>query len=146
MWKWPTDTSSTTVLSRCSSCQAAVPSEQIVYTTRTGCDFFGFTRHGRVIMLEAKEHQGPSLPIDVADGHGVKHHQMTHLRDCHRAGGIALVVWRRDREVAVLDVDMIERLSSGRRSVAWAAIPESFRRPLNVYCLDRELDLVSADA
>lgn len=102
--------------------------------TQTPCDFFGFTAHGRAILLEAKLVHSTSLPI--GDGsNGLQVHQWNELCDANRAGCMTLIAWGQRDKVAVIDVDMAKQFSHGRKSIPWNAIPEPWKRewrPLDV--------------
>jgi hypothetical protein len=91
---------------------------------QTPADFVGFSAIGRVILVECKECQRPSLPLSKQ---GLKPHQQLALQECGRAGGIALLLWKRGEEIAVLDHDMIRVLGRDRRSIPWRAVPSTHR-------------------
>ena len=93
---------------------------------KTGCDFFGYTRTARVILIEAKQVTRSTLPIGKSPG--LLPHQWIALQECDRAGGIALVAWQRRNEVAVIDVSVVNDLVEGRKSIAWGHIPERFKK------------------
>ncbi len=96
--------------------------------TTTPCDFFGYTRHGRAILLEAKEVSSrPSLPIGCEPG--LSKHQWNALRDAGRANCIALICWLYEGVLATIDIDMAVELSHDRRSIPWRKIPERFLHP-----------------
>lgn len=95
--------------------------------TTTPCDFFGYTRTGRAILIECKEVQRPSLPIGTAPG--LAPHQWNALRDAGRADCIALICWMREGILATIDIHMAAAFSRGRRSIPWKEIPERFLHP-----------------
>ena len=91
----------------------------------TPCDFFGYTRTGRAILIECKEMSSrPSLPI--ANEPGLAPHQWNALRDAGRANCIALICWVYHGTLATIDIDMAVELSRGRKSIPWGKIPERF--------------------
>lgn len=83
----------------------------------------GFTRTGRVVLIEAKETKRPLLSVGTR---GLKYHQFQCLMECHKAGGIALLCWLHNGVLAVLDPDMIREFTRERRSIPWGKIPERF--------------------
>lgn len=92
----------------------------------TPCDFFGFTCHGRAILIEAKMVSSrAALPTRCAPG--VKGHQWAALEEASRAGAIALIAWAYGESVAVIDWDMASELSKGRKSIPWGAIDDVFK-------------------
>ena len=95
--------------------------------TTTPCDFFGYSRMGRAILIECKEVQRPSLPIGTAPG--LAPHQWNALRDAGRANCIALICWMREGILATIDIDMAVELSRDRRSIPWEKIPAKFLHP-----------------
>lgn len=114
LWKWPTDR-------RLVKIQGELT---VVHGEKTGCDFFGYTEGGRVVIIECKMRENTSLGI--GGNRDVPANQWLHLRSCSRANGISLIVWQRGDEVAVMDFDMMHALSigKGRKSVAWKDIPD----------------------
>ncbi len=104
--------------------------------TTTPCDFFGFTKDGRAILIECKEVLRFSLPIGSAPG--LAPHQWNALRDAGRANCIALICWMRHGVLATIDIDMAVELSKDRRSIPWDKIPEAFlhREPKKSKCLE----------
>lgn len=92
--------------------------------TATPCDFFGYTKDGRAILIECKEVARASLPIGKAPG--LAPHQWNALRDAGRANAISLICWMRKGMLATIDIDMAVSLSGGRKSIPWAHIPERF--------------------
>jgi len=124
LWKWPEEKRIQTVPTRCPSCSAWIKGKALQHTEKTGCDFFGYTRSGRVILIECKETDKPRLVLGAT---GLKPHQFYALYDAHRAGGIALLAWLHDDLVGVLDVDMIQEISHGRKSIPWKPIPDRFK-------------------
>jgi penicillin-binding protein-related factor A (putative recombinase) len=97
----------------------------IVHGEQTPCDFIGFTVTGRAILVECKMFQQPSLPVGAK---GLKAHQLKALTECHKAGGIGLLVWQRGDELAVIDPDQVMAYSRGRKSIPWKAIPAMFTK------------------
>jgi len=124
LWKWPEEKRIKTVPRRCPSCDSWIKGQVVQHTERPGCDFFGYTRSGRAILVECKETDQPRLSIGAT---GLKPHQFYTLYDCHKAGGIALLAWLHDDVVGMLDVDMIQEFSLGRKSVNWKMIPDRFK-------------------
>jgi len=102
----------------------------------TPVDFFGYTRIGRAILIEAKMVNRNSLPIGKDPG--LKPHQWNALRDAGRAGCISLVCWLRKDVLATIDIDMAIELSRDRRSIPWSEIPKRFlhSRPKPSSCLE----------
>lgn len=92
--------------------------------TTTPCDFFGYTKDGRAILLECKEVARASLPISCSPG--LAPHQWNALRDAGRANCISLICWLRKGVLATIDIDMAVSLSQNRRSIPWKDIPERF--------------------
>ena len=90
-------------------------------------DFIGHTRTGRVIMVEAKQHKKERLPLFSKSG--VTPYQWTSLLECHKAGGIALIVWQCGDEVATFDMDIAIALSKDRRSIPFRKIQKRFCHP-----------------
>lgn len=113
LWKMPNDL-------RITSSGAAIFGE------KGPADFFGHTNTGRAVLIECKDIKTISLPLG---SRGVKPHQWIALAEIHAAGGIGLVVWAKEDDVAVLDVDMIRSLTRGRKSVSWRAIPPQWKHP-----------------
>ena len=99
-----------------------------VYGERGPADFFGHTDTGRFVFIECKDIRAPSLALGAR---GIKPHQWIALAELDRAGGVGIVMWARDKQVALIDVDMIKSLTRGRKSVSWKAIPGEWKRPLS---------------
>jgi hypothetical protein len=95
---------------------------------QTPSDFFGYTAHGRAILIEAKMVHRASLPI--ADDPGLQAHQWNELMDAHRAGAIALICWSQGQTCATISMDVAITLAADRKSIPWKAIPPRFFRPL----------------
>lgn len=95
---------------------------------QTPCDFMGFTRHGRAILIEAKEVNRTALPIHGSPG--LAPHQFTALNEANQAGAISLVCWARKNVCAVISFDMVLAFSKGRASVPWTSIDRRFGRKL----------------
>ncbi len=87
-------------------------------------DFLGHTVTGRAVMVEAKMHNESRLPVGSRSG--VTSYQWTSLLECHKAMGIALIVWQRGDKIATFDMDVAVELSKNRRSIPWGKIPERF--------------------
>lgn len=96
----------------------------LVHGDQMPADFVGFSAIGRVILIECKESIRTALPLGKA---GLKPHQQLALQECGRAGGIALVLWRKEDVTAALDHDMVRVLSRDRRSIPWKDIPASHK-------------------
>lgn len=92
--------------------------------TPTPCDFFGYTRDGRAILIECKEVARLSLPVGKAPG--LAPHQWNALCDAGRANCIALICWMRKGVLATIDIDMAVALSKDRASIPWRKIPKKF--------------------
>ncbi len=63
----------------------------------TPCDFFGYSRTGRAILIEAKMYSATErLPIrkEGSKGCGIACHQLQELDDAQKAGAISLFVWQ----------------------------------------------------
>lgn len=127
---WPVPTVLQQEASMCEKCGSHAPINRLIYTTRTGSDFFGWTASGRVILVEAKENAKATLPIGSKSGHGLKRHQLLELQDCHRAGGLALIVWKHGDNVAVFDLDVLKRIGSGK-SIRWTEIPDALKKSMD---------------
>lgn len=117
--------------------------------TWTPCDFFGYTAHGRAILIEAKMVNRTALPIACEPG--LAPHQWNELGDANRAGALALICWARGEACAAITMDMAISLAGGRRSIPWKAIPERFHRPMrgpdcHLRLLDAWLPLTAAAA
>ncbi|MEE8519500.1 MAG: hypothetical protein V3S98_10290 [Dehalococcoidia bacterium] len=102
-------------------------SGEAVFGEKGPADFFGHTSSGRAIFIECKDIRAPSLALG---SRGVKPHQWIALAELTRSGGIGLVIWAREEMVAILDVDMINSLTRGRKSISWKAIPGEWKHPL----------------
>lgn len=96
----------------------------------TPCDFFGYTSCGRAILLEAKMVNRQSLPI--GNEPGLQVHQWNELLAANRAGALALIAWAVGDTVATISIDMAIAYSEGRKSIPWKAIPDHYRRRLNM--------------
>lgn len=100
-------------------------SGEAIWGDQNPADFFGHTINGRAILIECKEISGARLALGTR---GLKPHQYLALQEAHKTGAIALVIWARAGRVAVLDMDMIRKLTENRRSVGWSTIPPRFIR------------------
>jgi penicillin-binding protein-related factor A (putative recombinase) len=85
---------------------------------QTPCDFFGFTTNGIAILIECKQVNRNALPIGVSNG--LAPHQWIHLRQAHRCGTHAFLIWRRGEETAVLPFSVCLELTEDRKSIAWS--------------------------
>ena len=101
---------------------------EVIHAEQTPVDFMGFTVGGRVILIECKMRKGPSLSLGP---NGLKAHQQIALSEAHRAGGIALLAWKNDDAIAVIDFDQINAYRKGKKSIAWKDIPDKFKHPLD---------------
>lgn len=97
-----------------------VPEEMM----QTPCDFFGYTIAGNAILIECKMVSRTALPICMSPG--LAPHQWIALEEANRANCIALICWMRGKECAVLSMDMAQSMSLGRKSIAWADIPDQY--------------------
>lgn len=105
----------------------------------TPCDFFGYTAHGRAILIEAKHVNRDSLPIGSSPGLLI--HQWNELCDANRAGALSLIAWARGDVCKTITMDMAIRLSEGRKSIPWSAIDERYARSMRGK--DAHLELLS---
>ena len=98
---------------------------------QTPCDFFGYRRDGKAILIEAKMVNRDSLPIGTKPG--LLAHQFYELDAANRANAIALVCWARGNEVYTIDVDWIARsvIQSGKKSINWQDLPSYWKRSMN---------------
>jgi hypothetical protein len=89
---------------------------------QTPCDFFGYTRTGRAILIEAKMAKRNHLPIVKAGkkGTGISHHQLQEMKEADKAGAIAFFVWMNGANV---DIIAPREILPYAKSVAWK--PES---------------------
>ena len=84
--------------------------------TQTPCDFFGFTRLGRAVLLEAKMVNRPSLPLGKEPG--LRPHQLRALDQAEKSGCVSALIWRRgDVTVVVPYADIF--VVTGRKSLPW---------------------------
>ncbi len=111
LWKLPTDLRMTS-------------SGIMTFGEEQPADFLGHTVTGRAVMVEAKMHNESRLP--VGSHSGVTSYQWTSLLECHKAMGLALIVWQRGDEIATFDMDIAVELSKDRRSIPWGKIPKRF--------------------
>ena len=98
---------------------------------QTPCDFFGYDVNGRAILLECKMVKGKRLPCPGKGG--LMPHQLRALMEAHVAGCHSIVLWQRERELAVLTWDVVEQLRQGRKSISWPDLP-----PLSVVSVEDE--------
>jgi hypothetical protein len=96
---------------------------------QTPCDFFGYTRTGRAILIECKMVKRTALPI--GDSPGLQPHQWCELEDAHRAGALSLIAWSPSPEaVAVFSWAQAAQWAAGRASIPWKGIPTALHRDL----------------
>ncbi len=91
---------------------------------QTECDFYGYTRDGRAILIEAKQVNRLSLPIGKKPG--LLAHQWVALCEANRANVLALIVWQRRDYIATISIDMAIEFSKDRKSIPWDSIPRKF--------------------
>jgi hypothetical protein len=96
---------------------------------QTPCDFFGYTVHGRAILIEAKMVTRTSLPINDKSN-GLSIHQWNELEDANKAGALALICWAQEGVCKTITMDMAIELSRGRRSIPWKKIEKRFSRSM----------------
>lgn len=113
LWKLPNDL-------------RVLPEGQVRFGEAGPCDFVGHTSAGRVVMLECKQVKGPRLSLG-GKGH-VRPHQLRALLECGAAGGVGLLVWQHGDELAVIAAPVLLAFAA-RRSLPWAMVPASVRRP-----------------
>ena len=96
-----------------------IPEEMAV----TPCDFCGYTKTGRAIVIEAKMVNSHRLKIGSEPG--LTKNQWNELRDAERAHAVTLVVWERDGFLNILEPIDIAFRANGMKSVPWleAAMP-----------------------
>lgn len=102
---------------------------EVTHGGQTPCDFMGWTITGRAIAVECKMFKQSSLPVGKG---GLKAHQLIAITECHKAGGVGLLVWQRGEEIAIIDPDQIATYSRSRKSIPWKSIPDKFKRPMDV--------------
>lgn len=85
---------------------------------QTPCDFFGHTVNGMAILIECKQVNRTSL--SVGQPPGIAPHQWVALRQAHRCGAHAFLIWRRGEETAVLPFSVCLELTEDRKSIAWS--------------------------
>ena len=95
--------------------------------TQTPCDFIGHTTIGRAILIEAKEVNRTSLPIN--DSPGLLPHQWNALLEANLANALTFICWARQGTCATITMDMALRLSKDRLSIPWDKIGDRFKRP-----------------
>lgn len=93
---------------------------------QTPCDFFGYTRTGRAILLECKMVRSTSLK--VGNSPGLSPHQWMELEEAHRAGAVSLIAWAAGGSVAVFPWHEAANAAEGRRSIRWADVPDWSKR------------------
>ena len=72
---------------------------------QTPCDFFGYTKTGRAILIEAKKVNRPRLPIGTSPG--LKIHQWNELCDANRARAHGILIWQRGKQFKLIYPDTI---------------------------------------
>lgn len=92
---------------------------------QTPCDFFGYTKTGRAILVEAKRVKAASLKIGGKPG--MQPHQWAELDDANRANAIALIAWQNGDAIAVFSMDQAIAWSAGRKSISWRSIPDDYK-------------------
>lgn len=92
---------------------------ELIFGDTGPCDFMGHTVDGTALLIEAKMCKGPRLAVPSKSG--IRGHQWMALRDCHAAGGHAIIAWQRESEVAVLTWNRASNLLGSRRSIPWPA-------------------------
>lgn len=110
---------------------------------QTPCDFFGYTRTGRAILLECKMVQRASLPI--GNSPGLSPHQWMELEEAHRAGAMSMIAWARGEEVAVFRFSLANELLGDRRSIRWDHIPPQWKRTFDERDLLQVVGLFTAE-
>ncbi len=103
--------------------------DKAVHGEQTPADFIGWTASGRVIVIECKMCEAPSLGINSS---GLKPHQLIALREANDSGGLGLLVWQRESQIAVIDADQVKLYSQCRKSIPWRFIPADFKHGLDV--------------
>lgn len=91
--------------------------DELVFGDTGPCDFMGHDTRGTVLFIEAKMCKKKSLAVPSKSG--IRGHQWMALRDCHYAGGHAVIVWQRENEVAVMTWAKANELRGDRRSIPW---------------------------
>lgn len=102
----------------------------VIHGGQTPADFMGFTRSGRVIVLECKMRKQKALEIGPK---GLKAHQQIAINEAHKSGGIGILAWMNRERIAVIDADQVRAYSThkGRKSILWTDIPERFIHELD---------------
>lgn len=96
--------------------------------TGTPCDFFGYTKIGRAILIEAKQVRRTSLPI--GNKPGLTPFQWNALCEAHRADCIALICWAQGNMCATIGMDVAIELTQDRVSIPWKKISRRFIHPM----------------
>jgi hypothetical protein len=84
---------------------------------QTPCDFFGHTRAGRAILIEAKQVKRSCLPVGGSPG--LAPHQWLALRQASACGAHSFVVWQNGDLIVPMDFASAATASSGRKSIPW---------------------------
>ena len=96
---------------------------------QTPCDFFGYNRIGRAILIEAKLVHRSSLPIGSPPG--LSTHQWNELEAANKAGALALICWAQNGVCASITFDIAAKLAEGRRSIPWDLIEKKYLRSMD---------------
>jgi len=96
-----------------------LPGGRITHGAWTPCDFMGFTSDGRSILIEAKMAGRNRLAVGGEKTSGVKGHQWTALQLAERCHCLALLVWMRHEEVAVMTMHDAKLAMGHHRSIPW---------------------------
>lgn len=105
-----------------------VVDNEVIHGAQTPADFIGYTITGRVIVLECKMRKQTSLEMGPR---GLKAHQQMAINEAHKAGGVGVLAWMNGNVIALIDANQVNRYRSGRKSIAWADIPDKFKHQLD---------------
>jgi len=96
---------------------------------QTPCDFFGYTRTGRAILIECKMVKRTALPI--GNSPGLLPHQWCELEDAHRASALSLIAWSPMPDlVAMFSWAQAAQWAAGRASIPWTLVDPRFTQPM----------------
>lgn len=86
-------------------------------------DFTGawLEQGGRMITVEAKNNEKPSLPVGDKITDGISTSQLMNAAIWEAAGAAVLFLWQREGQVRYLTVRMVREATADRKSVPWAA-------------------------
>jgi hypothetical protein len=98
-----------------------IAGDKLIHGAQVPGDFWGYTAGGRAILIECKMTSQPRLAIGTKAG--LRPHQLAALFEIEKAGGLGLVVWQYQTQVAVIRSGLIRVLSKDRRSISWASCP-----------------------